>query len=307
MRELKRKYYDLNYPTAYTSTSALVSALPDISKAGIKEWASTQNNITLFKPARKNFTRRPTVCHDQDSVWISDLCEFRSIKKQNRNYAYLCIIVDCLSRYVWAFPLKRKTPSEMKIGFEKIFKTRKPKLALYTDGGGEYRAELERFLKKHGIEHWTGRNEPKAAQAERAIRTFKSRLYKYFQHHKTQKWIDVYAKIISAMNGSPNRIIGMTPAECNTPDKIKEAFLRTYKTKIGFPSTEADLKEGDQVRLSHLREPFRKRYLETFTDKLYTIEKSKNTENQPIYTVKDTNGETLVGRMYRKEVTPHKK
>jgi transposase InsO family protein len=304
MRELKRKYYDLNYPTAYTSTSALVRAVPEIDKGEIKEWATTQNNITLFKPARKIFTRRPTVCHDKDSVWVSDLCEFRSIKKQNRNYAYLCITVDCLSRYVWAFALKHKTPGEMKNGFEKIFKSRKPTLAFYTDGGGEYRGEFERFLKQHGIQHWTARNEPKAAQAERAIRTFKSRLYKYFQHNNTQKWIDIYPKIISAMNNSPNRIIGMTPAECNTPEKIKEAFIKTYKSKIGFPSNESDLKVGTRVRLSHIREPFRKRYLETFTEKLYTIEKSANAEKGSLYSVKDENNEALVGRMYRKEVTP---
>lgn len=307
MRELTRKYYDLNYPTAFTSTSALERALPQIPKNEIKEWASTQENITLFKPARKNFLRRPTVCHDVDSVWVSDLCEFRSIKKQNRNYAYLCIIVDCLTRYVWAFALKRKTPKEMVVGFEKIFKSRKPKLALFTDNGGEYLGDLERFLKKHGIQHWIARNEPKAAHAERSIRVFKSRLYKYFQHTKKSKWVDIFPKIITLMNRTPNRVTGMSAAECNTPEKIKEAFINTYKNKIGFPSKEAELESGTQVRLSHIREIFRKRYLETFTNKLYTIEKSKNTENQPIYSVKDENNETVIGRMYSKEVTPHKK
>jgi hypothetical protein len=80
--------------------------------------------------------------------------------------------------------------------------------------------------------------------------------------------------------------------------------LRSYKNQIGFPSAAEDLVPNDKVRLSHLRENFRKRYLQTFSTEKFTIEKRVDAENQPIYTVKGDDNDTIIGKIYRKEVTP---
>ena len=50
--------------------------------------------------------------------------------------------------------------------------------------------------------------------AERAIRSIKERLYRYFTHQGTQCWTRVIQRIVSALNASPNSsIFGMRPRD----------------------------------------------------------------------------------------------
>jgi hypothetical protein len=304
MRRLQRNYYDLAYPTAFTSPSALKRELKDIPADDIEKWARKQDNITLFKPAREKFKRRPTISMDINSIWSADLASFQSISKCNKGYNYLCLMVDDLSRMVYAFPLKRKTPAEVVEAIKPVFKIAKPTLAFYVDGGAEWKGVFKDYMKKQNIAIWVSLNETKASKAENVIKNFKHRLYKYFDYANTKDWISVYKKIVHNMNHSWHRIIQMRPVDCNSKEQAKLAFIRSYKSSIGFPRAEPDLVTNDQVRMSHLRENFRKRYLQTFSTEKFTIEKRADTENQPIYTVKGEDNDTIRGKIYRKEVTP---
>jgi hypothetical protein len=53
--------------------------------------------------------------------------------------------------------------------------------------------------------------EIKAACIERFNRTLKTRLFRYFTHHKTNRWIDVLDEFIRSYNESFHRSIGMAP------------------------------------------------------------------------------------------------
>lgn len=304
MRKLQRHYYDLSYPSAFTSPSNLKREVKDVPKNEIEKWSRTQDTITLFKPAREKFKRRPTISMDINSIWSADLASFQSISKYNKGFNYLCLMVDDLSRMVYAFPLKRKTPAEVVEAIKPIFKTAIPSLAFYVDGGAEWKGAFKDYMKKQKIAIWTSLNDTKAAKAENVIKTFKHRLYKYFHYANTKDWISVYKKIINGMNHSWHRIIKMRPVDCNSKEQAKIAFLRSYEKDLGHPSSPVDLVPSDQIRISHLRENFRKRYLQTFSTEKFTIEKRVDTENQPIYTVKGENNDSIRGKFYRKEVTP---
>ena len=47
-----------------------------------------------------------------------------------------------------------------------------------------------------------------AGVVERAIRTIKTRLYKYFTQYDTTKWVDVITKIIDGINASKIELLG---------------------------------------------------------------------------------------------------
>ncbi|KAI3526642.1 hypothetical protein L1887_05902 [Cichorium endivia] len=73
------------------------------------------------------------------------------------HFTYYVIFVDYFSKYVWFYPLKRKSDvatifPQFKLLVEKFFGS--PLVSIFTDNGGEYQG-LQPFLQSHGISHYT--------------------------------------------------------------------------------------------------------------------------------------------------------
>lgn len=135
-RELKRHLQDLNYPEAFTSTSALVKKFGrKYGAEKIKEWSRGQDLLTKFGVIRKRFRRNPVLAHEPDSIYSADLADLQKYSAQNRQFKYALVVVDSFTRRVWAFPLKNKKPTSTIEAFQKLFKTNKPKIAIHTDLG----------------------------------------------------------------------------------------------------------------------------------------------------------------------------
>ena len=64
----------------------------------------------LHAPARRNFPRRRVVVHDlwRDDLWQADVVEMRPYARFNKGYNYILTVIDVLSKYAWALPLKSK-------------------------------------------------------------------------------------------------------------------------------------------------------------------------------------------------------
>jgi Integrase core domain len=297
-RLLNRRYHDLHYPEAFTARSNLKKLHDDPE---FEDWADREDVLGEFSPFR-GFKRRPTIAHERNSIWSIDLAEFRPISKHNKGYNYLAIVCDVLTRFCYAIPLKSKRPAEVAKEFAKLFKKAKPTLAVFVDGGSEFKSDFKRLLEKLNIQLWVARTtETKSALAERAILKFKQRLYRYFHYNKTKKWIDVYQLIINGMNNSFHRTIQMKPAECVSKEMQKRAFINAYKDRIGF-IPKPGLQEGERVRISKLRHPLTKRYLQSFTTEKFVVTKVLPKENQTIYKLQDENKEDIVGTFSKPEL-----
>ena len=71
-------------------------------------------------------------------------------------FNYYVIFVDHYTKYIWLFPIKRKSNIALiftcfKLVVEKFFQC--PIISTYTDGGGEFQA-LKSFIESHGIFHF---------------------------------------------------------------------------------------------------------------------------------------------------------
>ena len=91
-----------------------------------------------------------------------------------------------------------------------------PPKFIVTDAGGEFTSRKNTclynlFTKKFNIKHYVSTGVGHNAIAERAIRTLKTRIGRYFTENKTSKWIDVYDKLAEAYNQTYHRSIKMTP------------------------------------------------------------------------------------------------
>ncbi|KAJ8914355.1 hypothetical protein NQ315_011343 [Exocentrus adspersus] len=234
----------------------------------------------LHKPARKNYPRRRTIIKGFDDLWQSDLAEMGNYAKDNKQYKYILVVIDCFSKFLWTRPIKNKTGQEVTQAFEDILLHANKRVPsnLQTD-------QAPTALKK-------------ASMAERVIRTIKSKLYKYFSLHGTYKWLDVLPEITDNYNESRHSTTGYKPV--NVTKSKEELILKTIYTHIKTSGVRK-FKVGDIVRISKNKHVFAKGYTPNWTTELFKITAVKIT-NPTTYLLEDMRGQTIQGAFYAEEL-----
>ena len=91
----------------------------------------------------------------------------------NKGFKYIFTVIDVVSKYTWAVPIKDKSAASVTKAFEKLISDRIPK-KLWVDEGKEfYNATFKKLLDKHKIDMYSTFNEGKAVVIERFNRTLK--------------------------------------------------------------------------------------------------------------------------------------
>ncbi|KAL3107685.1 hypothetical protein niasHT_011698 [Heterodera trifolii] len=198
-------------------------------RAEFEDFLQRNTTYTLFKPKREKFRRLRTVPAGFMTDVQADLADFQALSRKNSGYRYLLLAVDVLSRRMFGSPVKSKRPVDMKRAFEELFE-QMPRVpdTLYTDRGLEFVAKpLKEFYAEKGIQKFETSSKKKAAVAERAIRTLKTRLYKYFSANNTSVWVDVVPKFLNAINNSVCRVTGLRPNDISDTN-ARDVWKRVY-------------------------------------------------------------------------------
>ena len=303
INELKKLATDLEEPSSFTSTRQIKKSIQNskVSTKFIEEYLKELPSFTLHKPVRRKFKRTLTKVYGVDIQHQADLIEFIKYAKFNSNYKYALIIVDVLSRFLMGIPLINKKPESVVKGFKEIYKNgRSPKI-IQTDDGSEFIARsTQAYFKSKNIRHFTTSSDTKSALVERAIRTLKNRLYKYFTHSKTLRWYDVIQKHISNYNRTIHSVTKIAPVNV-TKENEGLVWVNSYKSLFRIKKNSPFFKPDDEVRLTHLRKPFKKGFLPGWTKEIFVIHEVRKTI--PItYKVKDKSGEILKGIFYKEEL-----
>ncbi|XP_012061194.1 PREDICTED: uncharacterized protein LOC105624442 [Atta cephalotes] len=128
------------------------------------------------------------------------IVEMRPYSGFNRGHHYILTVINVLSKYAWAVPLKSKSGSETANVIAEIIRAsgRCP-TNLQTDRGKKfYNAEnLQKILKNHNINHYFTYLK---ASVERFNRTFKNDMWKMFTLNGNYKWIDELLRLMSNYN-----------------------------------------------------------------------------------------------------------
>ncbi|KAJ8909502.1 hypothetical protein NQ315_012980 [Exocentrus adspersus] len=255
----------------------------------------------LHKPARKNYPRRRTIIKGFDDLWQSDLAEMGNYAKDNKQYKYILVVIDCFSKFLWTRPIKNKTGQEVTQAFEDILLHANKRVPsnLQTDQGTEYYNRIfNNLMKKYNINHYSTYSVKKASMAERVIRTIKSKLYKYFSLHGTYKWLDVLPEITDNYNESRHSTTGYKPV--NVTKSKEELILKTIYTHIKTSGVRK-FKVGDIVRISKNKHVFAKGYTPNWTTELFKITAVKIT-NPTTYLLEDMRGQPIQGAFYAEEL-----
>ena len=298
-------YYNPKHPAGYSGVQKLYRAakkqIKSLTIEQVQSWLQGQNTYTLHKPIRRKFKRRQTRVGGIDFQWQADLADLQKLAKDNEEHRYLLCVIDVFSKYAWVVPIYNKTSASLIKAFQSILKTsgRIPK-SLQTDKGSEFKnREFQKFLKSMKIHFFTTENpETKASIVERFQRSLKSRMWKYFTHKKTRRYIGVLDKLVHAYNHSFHRSIQMAPAFVNENTE-PEVSQNLYGA--GEKSNPIPVKVGDLVRINKTKRTFDKGYLPNWTTELFKVIHIRGS-NPPTVQLEDLGGERIEGSFYLPEI-----
>lgn len=77
---------------------------------------------TLHRDARRKFKRRRFISPHLNNLHQADLISMLQYKKENRGFSYILVVIDCLSRFLMATPIKTKGAEDVKKGFTRIYR-----------------------------------------------------------------------------------------------------------------------------------------------------------------------------------------
>jgi hypothetical protein len=307
---LNNLYFTVKNPESFSGILKFYKTInkkyPDISFNEVKKWILSQNVYAIHRSPKLQFPRNPIVSRFIDHNWQADLIDI-PFPLKNKNYRYILMVIDNLSKYGWAIPLKDKKALSVKKGFMKILNEskRKPQI-LATDAGKEFtNREFRKYLKWKKIKPLLLRDSTKATVVERWNQTIKNKIYKYisllkhkkFVNHKS--FIDKLDDIIYSYNNSIHSRTKFKPVDVN---KNNEYIVYQNLYRIKTPREKRNLRIGDKVRVKLIRDVFAKGYLPNYSKEIYYIHKVLYTSPYYKYKIKDKRGAIIRGSYYSKEL-----
>jgi hypothetical protein len=209
-------------------------------------------------------------------------------------------VIDVLSKFAWAVPVKNKKPESVVEAFKQVLKSGRKPWRLLTDKGTEFRGKpFQEFLKKCDIQYIASESpDIKAAVAERYNRTLKTRLWKHFTKSRSLRYIEVLPSLVNAINHSYHRSIKRRPVDVTLANE-REVWETLYGKGLTPVKFKFDI--GDKVRIAQYKHVFKKGYLPTFTQEIFTIT-DRIARHPPVYKIKDWDSEPVVGIFYETEL-----
>ena len=315
---LTNLYYNIAKPSALASEKKLFNAAkkinPTISDKDIKSFLASQDAHTLHKITPKYFMRRKIISPKPKVIISADLADMSNLSKENNGYRYIVVFIDVFSRYLQAYPVKRKNAETL---YKTLKKMRESKIfegfsRLFVDRGGEFYNKLvTSYCQSENITLYSiSSYEIKASIAERVIQTLKRKIYKYLTANNTKKYVTVIPQLVESYNNSPHTSLGKgkTPSYVHKLHDIKDVsdqFYSMYKRGMRSPNVvSSDLFVGDTVRIVNKdrRSVFRRGYFIQNTEEIFKIKKIDESQTPSLYYLNDLAGDVIDGIFYRSEL-----
>jgi len=275
---IRRLYFDPSEPFGFSTQQRLQNAVRRRSTskqkqktaraaaADIKAWLLKQEAYTLHRPVRKRFPRNPYTVNNINDIWESYLVDVQGLGKYNDGVKYLLTVIDVFSKFLHIIPLKSKTCKAVTTAFQSMLKDpkyfkpiRRRPVCVRTDRGKEFlNRSFQDMLKREGIEFQTCKNpDVKCSVVERAHRTIRDKLYKYFTYKNTYIFIDVLQPFVRGYNASVHSTTGIAPAQVTDFD-ILAIWKRMNERRGKIAIAQPRFRVGQHVRISKEKIKFAK-------------------------------------------------
>jgi hypothetical protein len=274
--KLKSLYYDPEKGlTTVDNLYALVKNDTEFkyTKKFVKDWYAKQevNQVTQVT-TKKNIVYPPIT--GTFKSYQCDLTFYNQYKHHNHSYKMIFTIINVVSRKLYAYPLKKKNIENITTAFNLFLKQIDYKIdKLSSDNGSEFiSSEFKKICKKYNITQVFGEvnDHTQNGKIERANRTIRNKIDKYFKAYKTLNWVAVLPKLITNYN---NTIHGTTKYKPNeVTEKIADEIIinEDQRKRAVIDHIHENFKVGDKVRLLKKKQLFEKGTAK-YTKSIYTI------------------------------------
>jgi len=307
---LNSTYYDIKNPASLASISKLYDSVKHlgVNRKYVVEWLSKQRSHVFHKQTINKFKRNRVLVSYIDEEFQIDLMDIRSAKWNHGRYHFILMVIDVLSKFLFAIPIKRKSGREVSNALRKVFETRVPS-KVHSDRGLEFKNTLvQNLFKEYNVYHTTTKDKLiKASVVERVIRTIRMKLEKLKEADPNFKLDDALPKVIHAYNHSKHRSIKMRPVDVNI-DTQNIALRNLYGGKSYSEMLNAaklvrsKYKVGDFVRLKIDKDVFQKGYHQLWSSQAFRISRIVTSGQIPTYVVRDNMNKDLDRRYYHQEL-----
>jgi len=173
-----------------------------------------------------------------------------------------------------------------------------------TDKGREFlNKHFQEMLKREGIMFHVCKNpDVKCTVVERAHRTIRGRLYKYFTYKNTYRYIDLLPKFVKAYNDTVHSSKGMAPSRV-TDSHILAIWNRINEKRLRIRAVRAKFRAGQHVRISKEKMKFAKGGELNFSTEIFRIAKVIERRPRPVFELEDINRTPIEGQFYQEELT----
>lgn len=279
-----------------------------VTRRDVKDFLLDQVTYTLHHPARRRFQRNPVIATSVGDTCQADLVDMSAFSSSNKGFKYLLTFIDVFSKQAFAVPVKNKTAQNIKKAFTKIFEKFTP-FQIQTDRGLEFKNKiLMDYMKQNGVNlYFTYNQDIKASVVERFNRTLKGKMFRYFTHKGTRRYIDVLDQLMDSYNRTYHRSIKMRPIDVPNSDP-KTVFNNLYKASnerkllLKATSERQKFEIGDKVRIRYHITPLDKGFYPNFSDQVYQVSNVIKDFPRIMYKVKDFSGQVFPRKLYSNDL-----
>ena len=257
----------------------------------------------MFSPVIKKFQRIQTQTHYKDECWAKlrsiDLIDRSSLAKYNKNYKFICTLIDNHTKYAWAIPLKDKS-GKSTTAFKNLIETTKRKPhKIWSDRGKEfYKITFLHYLKEQSVQIYSTNSDLKAVFVERFNRTLLDLIKEPMYIEGKGNWLNHIYNALDKYNIRVHGTTKMTPYEMSFKTAIPNNKLPKFRAvSPTFPKFQV----GDFVKVPDKRNIYSKSYTTNWNLELFKIHKINST-NPVTYTLKDGNKEIIQGKNHEQEL-----
>ena len=300
--KLLESYVDPGEPGSLGGVNAFAKA-HKISPRKAKKELEQLLSYTLHKPRRRRFSTLPTKVFSINEQFVLDLVDLQNLAKYNKGYKYLLTVIDVLSKYAWAEPLKSKSATAMVEALQRLWTKLGSRLPqkVQTDSGSEfYNSRVQSFFKKHGVNHFSTYGDPHGSVVERWNRTLKTKMFRYFTAKNTLNYINVLPTLVKNYNHSFHRSIQEKPVNVTVSNE-HNIWYRLYGKK-NEKKNKPKCRVGDKVRLNKKFRAFKKGYLPGWTEEIFLVKKVYTTDPVVTYKLTEFDGTPIKGTFYEQDV-----
>ena len=255
-------------------------------------------NQILRKPNQKSKYTKITCPFQQPGCIQIDLMDVKKDSRRNQGYKYVFVGIDVFSRYLWTFPIKKKTPSSILPHLKAMiqdFRKHYPKamVSITLDDGSEFKGGVKKYIKEQMFSLFYANPEDgtknRTMIVERVIRTIRERLRRLMIINDSVKWIDYLKKVTNDYNKEIHSSIGISPDDAF----IKKLPRSTKAVVRKKSSSKASFKTGDRVRILEKKGLFDKgSEANKYTSTIYEVVKREGDR----YTIKNPNNGYILRR-----------